>query len=663
MKATILVVDDQPMFERLIRNLFRNQIKNGLYTFVFALNGIEALDALEQNSAIDMILSDINMPEMDGLTFLAKVHERQPNLKVVMVSAYGDMANIRKAMNLGAYDFVPKPIEPEDLEATVKKTLNEMGLIRQAEQAKDLADQNEQLQKLDQLKSRFFTNISHEFRTPLTVITGMADQILEHESNWHKNEGLTIRRNSNILLDLVNQILDLRKLEAGKLELAPVQTDVITYLRVILDSFYYYAERKDIQLQFQSGISKLIMDFDPEKLLRILSNLLANAIKFTPEGGEIWVRVQHTAGRLSIVVEDTGIGIPAEYLPTIFEQYFQSPASNSRQAAAGGTVSTGIGLALVDQLTKLMGGTIIATSEEGRGTSFTLELPVHNSAQALDPDAISSDPVHVLAADADAPFIVQAQEAAGELLPRILIVEDNPDVAAFLSACLEDQYILLIARDGQEGIDLALTEVPDLIVSDVMMPNKDGFELCRTLKSDERSSHIPIVLLTARVDDESRLTGLELGADAYLAKPFSKKELFIQLKNLLQIRRDLQRRYSQPGALLPAPEPKFRYEDLFMDKIRQSVLNNIDDEDYGIPELCRDVRLSRSNLHLKLKALTGRSTSHFVRAIRLRKGHELLHTTDMTVSEIAFAIGFKDPSYFSRSYRDEFGQSPKLARE
>ena len=651
------------MFERLIRNLFRDQIDDGIYEFVFALNGAEALVALEQNAAIDMVLSDINMPKMDGLTFLSKVHELRPLLKIVMVSAYGDMANIRKAMNFGAYDFVPKPIQREDLAATIEKTLKETALLKQAEHARDLAAKNEQLEALDQLKSRFFTNISHEFRTPLTVISGMADQILEHQQKWHENEGLAIRRNSNILLDLVNQILDLRKLESGKLSPAFVQSDIIAYLNYILESFIYFAERKDIQLQFQSDLPKLVMDFDPEKLLRIVSNLLSNAIKFTPEGGQIRVKAQYVANRFSLIVQDTGIGIPAEYLPSIFEHYFQVAATpRSGGAGVAHTEGTGIGLALVDRFTRLLGGTITVHSAVGHGTTFTLQLPVYQTAQPLELNDISGDPVHVLSAETEAPFVVQAQEAAGESMPKILIVEDNADVISFLVSCLEDQYHLLIARDGQEGIDLAFTEVPDLIISDVMMPKKDGFELCGTLKTDERSSHIPIVLLTAKADEESRITGLEHGADAYLAKPFNKKELFIRLKNLLLIRQQLQKRYALPGAVLPDPDAKFLHEDKFVERIKHAILKNIDDEDYGIQELCQDAMMSRSNLHLKLKALTGRSTALFIRAVRLQRALELLQTTEMTISEVSYAVGFNDPAYFSRSYKEEFGQSPKSAR-
>ncbi|MCB0525725.1 MAG: response regulator, partial [Saprospiraceae bacterium] len=478
MSATILVVDDQPMFERLIRNMFRDQIDDGLYEFVFALNGKEALDALAQNKAIDMVLSDINMPQMDGLTFLGKVKEVRPGLKVVMVSAYGDMPNIRKAMNFGAYDFIPKPIEFEDLEATIQKTLQESSILKQAEKARELADENEQLQALDQLKSRFFTNISHEFRTPLTVISGMAEQILENEGKWPKNEGITIRRNSNILLDLVNQILDLRKLEAGKVEAKLIQSDIIAYLKYIVDSFYYFAERKDIQFQFDADVEKLVIDFDPEKLLRIVSNLLSNAIKFTPEGGRISLHVTSGAQNLIIRVQDTGVGMSQDDLSNIFERYFQVLPENK---ASVGTEGTGIGLALAKQLTELLGWEISVESEKGKGSMFQLSLPKTNSAPQVDAGQISgatAEPSSSL--EPEIPLAIKAQEAAGDALPRLLIVEDNPDVTAYLRSCLEDQYTLLTAVNGQKGIDLAIEEVPDIIISDVMMPEKDGFELCQT---------------------------------------------------------------------------------------------------------------------------------------------------------------------------------------
>ncbi|MCB9305417.1 MAG: response regulator [Lewinellaceae bacterium] len=661
MSATILVVDDQPRFERLIRNMFREHIERGTYEFVFALNGKLALEIMAQNSAIDMVLSDINMPQMDGLTFLKKAREIRPDLKVVMVSAYDNMPNIRKAMNFGAYDFIPKPIEMNDIEATIQKTLSETAVLKQAEKAKELEIENKQLLAIDQLKSRFFTNISHEFRTPLTVISGMAEHILENEGLWPRNESTVILRNSNILLDLVNQILALRKLEVGHIKPELVQTDIIAYLKYIAGSFFYFAERKDIQLQFETELDHLVMDFDPEKLLRIVSNLLSNAIKFTPAGRNIRLKARREGNDLSIAVEDSGIGIPADLQSRIFDRYFQAQPSGQYSSSMEGT---GIGLALVKQLSDLLGWRVSVQSEEGKGATFTIYLPIEHQTSLIDSIEPTGQQANLAPVDESAALLtIKAQEAAGDELPVLLIAEDNLDTIAYLRMCLEDDYVLLVATDGQQGIDMALEHTPDIIISDVMMPVRDGFELCQTLKTDERTNHIPIILLTAKSEEGARLSGLEHGADAYLNKPFDKKELFLQLKNLLRLRQELQKRYSEQGTAASDADKRFIQEDRFVEKIRNAILGHIGDEDYGITEICRDVTMSRTSLHRKLRAITGRSTSHFIRAVRLQEGQKMLQTTDMTISEIAYSLGFKDPSYFSRIYREEFGQNPKSARD
>ncbi|MCB0589633.1 MAG: response regulator, partial [Phaeodactylibacter sp.] len=306
MAARLLVVDDEPQFERLILQRFRRSIREGKYEFVFAGNGLEALKLLKQDAAIDMVLTDINMPEMDGLTLVGRIRESYPMLRAVVVSAYGDMKNIRTAMNLGAFDFVTKPIEFPDLEATIGKTLKEAEMLRQAEAAKELKEKNEQLREIDDLKTQFFTNISHEFRTPLTVIYGMAEQIEENPDRWLGRGINMIRRNTQNMLNLVNQILDLRKLEAGKMPLRLIRGDVLPFFHYLFESFHSLAESRDIQMHFLSNEQKLVMDHDPEKLLHILSNLLSNAIKFTPEGGDVYFQVDNVADCLQIRVKDTG---------------------------------------------------------------------------------------------------------------------------------------------------------------------------------------------------------------------------------------------------------------------------------------------------------------------------------------------------------------------
>ncbi len=661
MTSKILVVDDEPQVERLIMQRFRRQVRNKEYEFTFASNGKEALDLLEKRDDIEMVLSDLNMPEMDGLTFLSKLKEIKPELKAVIVSAYGDMKNIREAMNLGAFDFVTKPIEFDDLLATIKKTLKEAEVARQAAFARELELMNEKLKELDRVKSRFFTNISHELRTPLTVISGMAKQIGEDPEAWLRQGVEMIRRNTDNLLDLVNQILDLRKLETGQLQLNLIQDNIIIYLSYILESFHSLAGQKQISLRFESREQELMMDYDPAKILRLITNLLSNAIKFTPEGGKVVLRVEKKGGRLYIEVSDTGIGIPKDKLTNIFDRFYQVDTAHRRKGEG-----TGIGLAIVKELVGLMEGEIDVESEEGKGATFSISLPIRQTAslqQAQTMEGVQEQMSLMLSKAGHLSVQELKQEVHESGLPRVLIVEDNADVRAYLKACLTGHYQIAIAEDGQEGIDKAKAEIPDLVVSDVMMPRKDGFELCESLKNDQLTSHIPVILLTAKADDESRISGLKRGADAFLAKPFNKEELLIRIEKLLDLRKKLQERYRTPDNLRPVEDEAIQKEDEFIISIREAVMANIDDENYGIPELCRDLAMSRSQLHRKLKALTDLSTSHFIRAIRLRKAKDLLLTTDLNISEVAYEVGFRNPRYFSTTFSEEFGLTPNEFRK
>ncbi|MEL7120263.1 MAG: ATP-binding protein [Bacteroidota bacterium] len=380
MTAKILVVDDEPQLERLILQRFRRKLRNKECEFIFAGNGLEALDTIAANEDVDIVLSDINMPKMDGLTFIGRLKSTKPTIRTVIVSAYGDMQNIRKAMNLGAYDFVTKPIDFKDLEATIDKTMEELDLLRKAALAEELKHKNEQLKEIDRMKARFFANISHEFRTPLTVITGMIEQIEENSDKWLDRGMRMIKRNSSNMLSLVNQILDLAKLESGKLKLKLMQGDIIAYVKVISESFHALAENRNVRFIVNSQIDELIMDYDPEQLLRVISNLLSNSIKFTPPEGKVELQMaKSTDGtQFFISVTDTGIGIPSDRLPHIFDRFYQVPGESLRQEQG-----TGIGLALSKELVKLMEGDISVESEEGKGTSFHIVLPIQKKSLAI----------------------------------------------------------------------------------------------------------------------------------------------------------------------------------------------------------------------------------------------------------------------------------------
>ncbi|TNE49559.1 MAG: response regulator, partial [Bacteroidetes bacterium] len=526
---------------------------------------------------------------------------------------------------------------------------------KKIEEDKSLIEaQAEQLKSLDQAKSRFFTNISHEFRTPLTVINGMAEQIRENERVKR-----LIQRNSNHLLELINQILDLRKLESGNLQTQSILGDVVKYMRYILESFQSLASGKSIQLKFASSQEVRALDYDPEKLLRIVSNLLTNALKFTPPGGEVSIALEFfeaaTPPYYQIRVADTGIGIAPEKLPQIFDRFYQVDDAPSREGEG-----TGIGLALTQELVLLLEGNINVDSVPGRGSTFTVQLPI---TQKADPaESIPDIPV--------AQAVPEKRSHNGHIadqpgdLPSLLIVEDNPDVMEYLITCLEENYQLLFAADGQEGVDQALESIPDLIVSDVMMPRVDGFTLCHTLKTDDRTSHIPIVLLTAKADIESRIAGLQRGADAYLAKPFDKRELSITLQNLLTLRQRLQARYRNlENAPPPTADVGIQQQDAFITRLKEIFEERMEDPQFDLDALSQEMLLSRSQLGRKVKALTGKAPAIFLRTLRLQKARQLLRTTALSVKEVAYDVGFSDSSYFSRSYAEEFGENPSETRE
>ena len=533
---------------------------------------------------------------------------------------------------------------------------------------KEILQQKEELEDLSQVKSRFFTNISHELRTPLTIIGGMVDQIRKQPQQW-LDKGLTmIERNNANLLRLVNQILDLRKLESGNLVLELTHGDIISYLRYIVESFQSYAESKRIRLHFLDYSKQVEMDYDPEKVLQIMSNLLSNAIKFTPEGGEVYLSVneeqegQNETNRLLIMVKDTGIGIPKEKQAHIFDRFYQVDDSATREGEG-----TGIGLALTKELIHLMKGEIEVQSREGQGSTFLLKLPIESKLAA------TSSKIEMPSSAAQISFpTVSADQVTKQIeeelinspidseQDHLLIIEDNPDVVDYLKAIIGNAYQISVARNGEEGIQKAFSEIPDVIISDVMMPIKDGFEVCDTLKQDERTSHIPIVLLTAKVDQDSKMKGLRRGADDYLAKPFNEKELDLRLQNLLAIRQTLKQRYQNLEFTPVAEEDHaLQLEDSFISKLKAVIEDRLEDPDMSLPEVCKEMGMSRSQLYKKVKALTNSTTTQIIRSIRLHKAKELLQDTDRSIYEVAYDVGFKDPAYFSRTFSEEFGMSPR----
>ena len=518
------------------------------------------------------------------------------------------------------------------------------------------------LKELDNLKTQFYTNITHEFRTPLTVITGIVEEVLRNPKDWF-HEGLDmIKRNAWQLLFLVNQMLDLSKLESKSLTCNFINDNIVGYLKYLTESFHSYAQTKAISLNFSSGIDTLNMDYDPKKIETIFENLVGNAMKFTNKGGKIDIRVeklseQNGLNYCEVSITDTGVGIPEETIPFIFDRFYQVNNSETRH-----TEGTGIGLAITNELVQLLDGRVKVASQFGVGSTFTFLLPIRS-------DAIKSNFFSIVdhSTKLSPTFkgnLAFQQFGQKDLTPDsnqtvALIIEDNTDVARYIKACLIDNYHIELAQNGKEGLEKAIEKIPDIIICDVMMPVMDGFQVCNRLKRDRRTSHIPIVLLTAKADALSLKEGLKYGADAYLIKPFDKEELEIRLQKLLELRSRLKEKYSstllEEVNTVEEKDPEL----LFLKKLEEIVLDNLSNEDFRIePDLCRAMTMSRPQLYRKLKALTDQSPSDYLRSLRMKEAKKLLEKGDYNINEISERVGFKYHSHFTRVYSKWFGETP-----
>ena len=596
------------------------------------------------------------------LTIIARLHSHEFSLVWFKAGIILDIM----AFSLGlAY----RQLENEKEKQTARFQLEKNRILQEQEQAETLRQK-----EMNSLKSRFYTNITHEFRTPLTVIQGMVSEIKENQLAKE-----LIGRNTDNLLRLINQMLGLAKLESGKLKLELQPGEVVTYLKYLSESFQSLAAARKVDLNFHTQVPRLNMNFDREKLRHIVYNLLSNAIKFTDEGGKISIHLQESVFKgypaLKFMIMDNGAGIPARDISHVFDRFYQ--AENPDYHMEGGT---GIGLSLTRELVKLMHGKITVKSEPGAGTTFTILLPLALDAQHVQTDTTSrgklaSAPLPVLpveslpdSSDQEA-WGIPFSEQSDDDTPLLLLIEDNSDVVLFLQTLLKNRYQVKVAHDGREGIAKAIELIPDIIISDVMMPKEDGFEVCRILKSDERTSHIPIILLTAKSTDAAKIAGLEAGADAYLVKPFNKEELFVRLNKLVALRRTLQEFYAGENFSnfqnRDAAEPAevTTLDDLFLQKMYNFIHAHMDNPNLTVADLCQEMHLSHTQLYRKTKALTGEPPVHFVRKLRLQKAIELLKNSEMTVSEVAYNVGFNDPNYFSRIFQQEFDMPPSSVRK
>ncbi|MEQ8477330.1 ATP-binding protein [Fulvivirga sp.] len=506
------------------------------------------------------------------------------------------------------------------------------------------------LQELDIIKSNFFANISHEFRTPLTLIKGPVQEQLAHGGLSDSNRAhlQMINRNADRLLSLVDQLLDLSKLESGSLKLNIERASLSSFSRVVVAPFRYLAERKGIE--FITNVTEMgDCHFDKDILEKIVVNLLSNAIKYTPEGGKVQYE-QKVSGHLAIIeVRNTGAGIPKDQQRKIFDRFYQMGKNQ------GGV---GIGLALVKELVTLHKGSISLTSNENEFTCFEVQLPIADTNYATDERASDSQIRETSFPKEEADYIITAPDIIDSEKPIMLIVEDNSDLRELIRGLFNTYYSILQAENGEEGIQKAIEHVPDVIISDVMMPIKDGVELSQTLKADERTSHIPIILLTAKAGDENELKGLETGADEYMVKPFNNEILKVRVEKLIELRTQLRERYSQEVILQPKDIAISSVDEKFLDRVQSIIDSHLTKSDFTAELFSKEIGMSRMQLHRKLKALIGLSTSEFIRSQRLKMAAQLLDTSDVNMSEVAYAVGFNDPSYFAKCFKDAYGCTP-----
>lgn len=516
--------------------------------------------------------------------------------------------------------------------------------------------ETERVKDLDRFKTQFFTNITHEFRTPLTIILGMVEQVKTQPTTWLNRGTEMIRQNGLKLLNLINQILDLSKLEAGSMPTNFVRGNVVQYLNYLVESLQSKAQQKNIKLNFQTDLHELAMDYDPDKLSKIVTNLVSNAIKFTHEQGTINVQAMtdgasHTI--LTLAISDDGPGIAESDLAHIFDRYYQVDTEQKNRDKG-----TGIGLALTKELVNLLKGSIHVKSTLGEGTTFDIQLPITRKAKLSDSEFESLEDMQPL----EMASIDLAEQHAHTDKPIVLVVEDSRDVIEYISSVLQYDYIILTAFDGKQGLDSALKHIPDIIVSDVMMPVMDGYEMCRRVKEDIRTCHIPIVLLTAKADSESKIEGFRTGADAYLFKPFDTAELLVRINNLIELRNKLRDRYRDFRFLFEAhdasADKEAHCEDTFIRELQRKIEDSVGNPEFNVNALCKSMHMSRAQLYRKFKALTDISLADFIRKNRLYKARHLLQNTGLNVTQVSMDVGFKNLSTFSRSFAEEFGINP-----
>ena len=562
------------------------------------------------------------------------------------------------------------------LNETLAKTNGELKRlnVELGEKNEELKRLNEEVLELTHSRLVFFTNISHELRTPLTLIADPVEMLLEDTGIKGKSRELLkmVQRNALALQQLVSNILDFRKIQNGKMELKLYRFDIVKTLTMWVGDFQLTAERKQIRLHLDvddlKGSHEMIAD--QEKISRIVFNLLSNALKYTPAGGEIFVSLKDEGANLRLDVKDTGKGISQDEADKIFERFFQ---------AKGAASGTGIGLALVKSFVELHHGEARVESEPGKGSDFIVVIPrkqecdsqvIHNDVDIVDnsANAYASEGKNVVD-ESVLQYIDDGDRSRGKVQqlvsentnrPTVLVIDDNTDIRQYERTLLQDEYIVLEAADGKEGLAVALKEVPDLVICDVMMPVMDGLEFTKRLKTNTATSHIPVIMLTAKNLEEHRAEGYEHGADSYITKPFHSKVLLARIENLLRQRQLLKNLYhGTKEAEKEISEAHLEDRDKqFLKQLQAIIQKNLSDSEFGVEDMGQQIGLSRVQLYRKVKAMTGSSVVDLLRKARLAKARRLLETRSMSVSEVAYEVGFSAPSYFTKCFKEEYGMLP-----
>ncbi len=538
-------------------------------------------------------------------------------------------------------------------------------IIRRREKMKFLREQERlefsRLHELDAMKLLFFTNVSHEFRTPLTLILSPLEKLLkEIKENSLREQLFMIQRNARRLLSLVNQLLDFRKMEVSEMALNPTFGDVSLFVRDAFFSFADLFENKKIKYNYSSNIDHFLVSFDADKMEKIIFNLVSNAIKFTPELGHVYCIVKRCKtedenfkdeffGReyLEIKIKDTGIGIKPENQKIIFERFYQG-TENKNIVNQG----SGIGLSLTKEFVKLHGGTITVESEPGKGSCFILKMPLQLKNDENDKITIDEENAYETEKDKKDKKLVSDEK------PLVLLVEDNAELRAYLHDNLSHHFNIMEASNGAKAWEKTLEFMPHIIVSDIMMPVEDGIELCKKIKKDPRTSHIPVILLTAKVTNQQKIEGLEAGAEDYITKPFNYEVLELKIKRLIDLRISFQQMFNKKFEIKPGEISITSLDEKFLNKALKVVEDNIGNSEFSVEKMSRELGVSRGHLYNKLTALTGKTPVEFIRVMRLKRAAQFLQKSQLTVSEIAFKVGFNDPKYFSKYFKEEFGIVP-----